>query len=141
MVWRILVENYFQTALRCNACLSHFPNACIFGNTLRCKSTGCPKHAMYGRPGEMPQYCSAHKAEDMVDVKKRRRCNADGCERRASYALEGEKAAFCSAHKQPGHVNVNNRRCVTWWRCKRYGVCVSRRFTCLYCEAKLDLLE
>ena len=70
----------------------------------------CPKHAMYGRPGEMPQYCSAHKAEDMVDVKKRRRCNADGCERRASYALDGEKAAFCSAHKQAGHVNVNNRR-------------------------------
>ena len=71
---------------------------------------------MYGRPGEMPQYCSAHKAEDMVDVKKRRRCNADGCERRASYALEGEKAAFCSAHKQAGHVNVNNRRCVVHFR-------------------------
>lgn len=67
---------------------------------------------MYGRPGEMPQYCSAHKAEDMVDVKKRRRCNAENCERRASYALDGEKAAFCSAHKQAGHVNVNNRRCV-----------------------------
>lgn len=71
---------------------------------------------MYGRPGEMPQYCSAHKAEDMVDVKKRRRCNADNCERRASYALDGEKAAFCSAHKQAGHVNVNNRRCV-WCAC------------------------
>lgn len=67
---------------------------------------------MYGRPGEMPQYCSAHKAEDMVDVKKRRRCNAEHCERRASYALDGEKAAFCSAHKQAGHVNVNNRRWV-----------------------------
>lgn len=65
---------------------------------------------MYGRTGEMPQYCSTHKADDMVDVKKRRRCNVDGCDKRASYALEGDKAAFCSAHKKPGHVNVNNRR-------------------------------
>lgn len=87
---------------------------------------------MYGRPGEMPQYCSAHKAEDMVDVKKRRRCNADGCERRASYALEGEKAAFCSAHKQPGHVNVNNRRCVTYSR---------NPFTCLYCDCFRDAMK
>lgn len=79
---------------------------------------------MYGRPGEMPQYCSAHKAEDMVDVKKRRRCNAEGCERRASYALDGEKAAFCSAHKQAGHVNVNNRRCAL--------VCVNLSFCLLF---------
>eukprot|EP00752_Nemacystus_decipiens_P016658 g14898.t1 len=79
--------------------------------SMRCEETGCPKHAMFGRPGKQPQLCADHQAEGMVDVKSRRQCNAKLCQRRASYARDGEMAMFCSKHKQAGHVDVIKRRC------------------------------
>lgn len=64
-----------------------------------CAVESCVKTPCYNFGGEKARYCTQHKEEGMVNVKKVE-CQAEGCELTASFNLPGKKfSRFCSHHK------------------------------------------
>jgi len=57
-------------------------------------------------------YCSPHKVEGMVDVKKKK-CIHEGCKIQPTFNYEGETTAlYCSRHKVEGMRNVKSKTCI-----------------------------
>ena len=78
-----------------------------------CKEKGCKKQPVFNKEGETKAlYCSAHKKEEMVNVK-RKTCLTEGCKIIPNYNNEGsKKGLYCSEHKMEGMVNVKNKTCI-----------------------------
>ena len=78
-----------------------------------CRIDGCKKHALFNTEGEKrPLYCSSHKADGMVNVRKKK-CLYNGCEIVPAYNTKGVKGGlYCSTHKADGMVDVKTKKCL-----------------------------
>ena len=76
-----------------------------------CRIDGCKKHALFNTEGEKrPLYCSSHKADGMVNVRKKK-CLYNGCEIVPAYNTKGVKGGlYCSTHKADGMVDVKTKK-------------------------------
>ena len=89
-------------------CGKHKPEGAQDGN-VKCKT--CGKEAIFGNPLTMvPEYCSEHKLDDMVDVHSKL-CEHDQCTVRASFGFNGKKQ-FCGKHQLKGMVQIGKPTCL-----------------------------
>jgi len=80
------------------------------GKHKKCKFTGgCLLTASFGyKDGTGTQFCSKHKAEDMVNLL----CKLCHCGKaRPTYNYEGLSARFCKECKEKDMINVNDKNC------------------------------
>ena len=78
---------------------------------MRCAdNNGCGSRAYFGLPSGRAIYCNAHKAANMVDVK-RKYCAYDGCACFAAFGLPGGgRAIYCKMHKTADMVDVKHKQ-------------------------------
>jgi hypothetical protein len=78
-----------------------------------CIHPDCKTRPIYNFDGETKAlYCSAHKKDNMVDVKNKT-CIYPDCKKQPTYNFEGEtKALYCSAHKKEDMINIVSKTCI-----------------------------
>lgn len=80
-----------------------------------CNEVGCTKQPCYNYVGMTKKFCSTHKKENMVNVRKKL-CINMGCTKTPTYNfIDLISAEYCYDHKKENMVNVNSIKCV---KCK-----------------------
>jgi hypothetical protein len=83
-----------------------------------CTVEGCSNRPNFNKKDEKKAlYCSDHKEEGMIDIKKINKvCLIPGCRIIPVFNKAGEKQAlYCSEHKEEGMVNIKSKTCESSW--------------------------
>lgn len=90
-------------------CQKHSSPDMINTNNKRCTEKSCYFEAKYGKDGEKPVRCEAHKLEEDINLKNSSlQCVL--CKKRASFNYaDKEKAEYCKEHSKDGMMNINHK--------------------------------
>jgi hypothetical protein len=91
-----------------------------------CQYEGCQiKCPSFNYKGGPPKYCSKHKKEGMINVR-RKKCQYKGCNTIPSFNYKEQSPNYCSKHKKEGMENVVSKKNVNMKDAINYQVLIIR---------------